>query len=214
MPFTLKPLPFPKDSLGPTMSADTLEHHHGKHHAAYVKKLNDLIAGTKFANLDLEAIIRATARAHGKERQIFNNAAQVWNHDCFWESIAPNGGGTPPDPVMKRISASFGSLETFRDRFVEASVEQFGSGWAWLVAKDGKLDIVTTHDADNPLTSGQTALWTCDLWEHAYYLDYQQERAKFVAAVIENIANWQFVGKRLVEADAQPTRAEARSTGS
>ena len=214
MAFELKPLPFPKESLGPTMSTSTLEHHHEKHHAAYVTKLNELIRGTKFEKSDLESIIRATARGGAKEKTIFNNAAQVWNHDFFWESIAPNGGGTPPDPVMKRLSASFGSLETFRDRFVEASVEQFGSGWAWLVAKDGKLDIVTTHDADNPLTSGQTALWTCDLWEHAYYLDYQQERAKFVTAVIDNIANWQFVGKRLVEADAQPSRPEARSTGS
>ncbi|MGH8236358.1 MAG: superoxide dismutase, partial [Steroidobacteraceae bacterium] len=153
---------------------------------------------------DLESIIRATARGQGKEQRIFDNAAQVWNHDFFWESIAPNGGGTPPDPVLKRLVASFGSLENFRDRFVEESVEHFGSGWAWLVAqhdKNGKLDIVTTHDADNPLTAGQHALWTCDLWEHAYYLDYQQERAKFVTAVIEHVANWQLVGKRLVEVD-------------
>jgi Fe-Mn family superoxide dismutase len=214
MAFELKPLPFPKESLGPTMSTSTLEHHHEKHHAGYVKKLNELIAGSKFEKAELESIIRATARGQGKEKKIFNNAAQVWNHDFFWESIAPNGGGTPPDPVLKRIVASFGSLETFRDRFVEASVEQFGSGWAWLVAKDGKLDIVTTHDADNPLTSSQHALWTCDLWEHAYYLDYQHERGQFVQAVIENVANWQFVGKRLVEADAQPSRTEARSTGS
>ena len=203
MAFELKPLPFPKESLGPTMSTSTLEHHHEKHHAGYVKKLNELIAGTKYASSDLESIIRATARGQAKEKKIFNNAAQVWNHDFFWDSIAPNGGGTPPDPVLKRIVASFGSLETFTERFVQASVDQFGSGWAWLVAKDGKLDIVTTHDADNPLTAGQHALWTCDLWEHAYYLDYQQERAAFVKAVIENVANWQFVGKRLVEVDKQ-----------
>ena len=201
MAFELKPLPFPKESLGPTMSTSTLEHHHEKHHAGYVKKLNELIAGSKFEKSDLESIIRATARGQAKEKKIFNNAAQVWNHDFFWESIAPNGGGTPPDPVLKSINASFGSQENFRDRFVEASVDHFGSGWAWLVAKGGKLEIVTTHDADNPLTSDQQALWTCDLWEHAYYLDYQHERAKFVQAVIENIANWQFVGKRLVEAN-------------
>src|SRR5687768_5564302 len=187
MAFELKPLPFPKDALGPTMSTSTLEHHHEKHHAGYVIKLNELIAGSKFEKSDLESIVRATARGQGKEKKIFNNAAQVWNHDFFWESIAPNGGGTPPDPVMKRIVASFGSLETFRNRFVEASVDHFGSGWAWLVATDGKLEIVTTHDADNPLTSGQHALWTCDLWEHAYYLDYQQERAAFVTAVIDSI---------------------------
>jgi len=207
MAFELKPLPFQKDSLGPTMSTSTVEHHHEKHHAGYVKKLNELLAGSKFEKSDLESIVRATARGQGdkagKEKKIFNNAAQVWNHDFFWESIAPNGGGTPPDPVLKRINAAFGSQENFRDRFVEASVEHFGSGWAWLVATDGKLEIVTTHDADIPLTSGQQALWTCDLWEHAYYLDYQHERAKFVQAVIEHVANWQFVGKRLVEADHQ-----------
>jgi Fe-Mn family superoxide dismutase len=205
MAFELKPLPFPKESLGPTMSASTLEHHHEKHHATYVKKLNELIAGTKYAGSDLESIVRATARGQGpdaKAQKIFNNAAQVWNHDFFWESLAPNGGGTPPEPVLKRIVASFGSPDNFRDRFVEASVDHFGSGWAWLVARrGGKLEIVTTHDADNPLTSDAHALWTCDLWEHAYYLDYQQERAKFVQAVIEKIANWQFVGKRLVELD-------------
>ena len=203
MAFELKPLPFPKESLGPTMSTSTLEHHHEKHHAGYVKKLNELIAGGKFEKSDLESIVRATARGKDNEQKIFNNAAQVWNHDFFWESIAPNGGGTLPDPVSKRINSAFGSQENFRDRFVEASVDHFGSGWAWLVLKDGKLEIVTTHDADNPLTSGQQALWTCDLWEHAYYLDYQHERAKFVQAVIENIANWQFVGKRLVEAERQ-----------
>jgi len=211
--FTLPPLPWAENALEPVISANTISFHYGKHHKTYVDNLNNLVKGTDYESAPLEKIINETAGKPDK-MAIFNNAAQVWNHDFFWESIAPNGGGTPPDPVMKRLSASFGSLETFRDRFVEASVEQFGSGWAWLVAKDGKLDIVTTHDADNPLTSGQTALWTCDLWEHAYYLDYQQERAKFVTAVIDNIANWQFVGKRLVEADAQPSRPEARSTGS
>jgi Fe-Mn family superoxide dismutase len=201
MAFTLNPLPFPKESLGPTMSARTLEHHHGKHHATYVKKLNELVAGSKFENTNLETIIRETARSEGKEKKIFNNAAQVWNHDFFWESIAPNGGGTPPEPVLKRLEASFGSLENFRDKFVQAAVDQFGSGWAWLVSRGGKLEIMTTHDADNPLTSNIHALWTCDVWEHAYYLDYQQERAAFVKAVVENVANWQFVGKRLAESD-------------
>jgi Fe-Mn family superoxide dismutase len=201
MAFTLKPLPFPKDSLGPTMSAQTLEHHHDKHHATYVKKLNELVAGTKFENSDLESVIRATAKSEGKDRKIFNNAAQVWNHDFFWESLAPNGGGTPPEPIAKRLESTFGSFDNFRDKFVEAAVNQFGSGWAWLVAKGGKLEILTTHDADNPLTSGAQALWTCDVWEHAYYLDYQQERAAFVKAVVTNAANWQFVSKRLVDSD-------------
>ncbi|HEY5809720.1 MAG TPA: superoxide dismutase [Povalibacter sp.] len=201
MPVTLKPLPFPKDSLAPTMSAQTLEHHHDKHHAAYVKKLNDLISGTVFEGQDLESIIRATSGAAGEERKIFNNAAQTWNHDFFWESLAPNGGGTPPEMVLKRIEAAFSSLENFRDRFVDAAVNQFGSGWTWLVVRQGKLEIVATHDADNPLTTDAHAVWTCDVWEHAYYLDYQQERANFVKAVIENAANWQFVSKRLVESD-------------
>lgn len=201
MPFELKPLPFAKDALGPTLSERTLEHHHGKHHAAYVKKLNELIAGSKLESADLETIIRKTARSQGKDRKIFNNAAQVWNHDFFWESLAPNGGGQPPEPLGKRITASFGSTENFRDQFIAAALDQFGSGWAWLVAKNGKLEIMTTHDADNPLTHDAHALWTCDVWEHAYYLDYQQDRAQFVKAVIENVANWQWVGKRLVEVD-------------
>lgn len=201
MAFTLNPLPFAKDSLGPTMSAQTLEHHHGKHHAAYVKKLNELVAGTKFESADLEEIIRATAADDAQQKKIFNNAAQTWNHNFFWESIAPNGGGVPPEPIMKRITATFSSLENFREKFIDAAVGQFGSGWAWLVADKGKLAITTTHDADNPLTSGAHALWTCDVWEHAYYLDYQQDRAKFVKAVIDNVANWQFVSKRLVESD-------------
>jgi superoxide dismutase, Fe-Mn family len=201
MPFTLKPLPFPKDSLGPTMSDRTLDFHHGKHHAAYVKTLNDLIEGTKHASSDLETIIKATAKGEGKEKKIFNNAAQVWNHDFFWESVAPNGGGTPPEPIQKRIDAAFGSFANFRDKFVEQAVAQFGSGWAWLVVKDGKLDIMTTSNADCPMTQGIHALWTCDVWEHAYYLDYQNERPRFVKTVIESIANWQFVSKRLTEAD-------------
>ena len=201
MPFTLNPLPFPKDSLGPTLSAQTLEFHHGKHHAAYVNKLNELIAGTPYETQSLEQIIRATAKARGQEKTIFNNAAQAWNHDFFWQSLAPNGGGAVPEPVSKRIAASFGSVETFREKFIDAAVDQFGSGWAWLVSRNGQLEIVTTHDADNPLTSEMEALWTCDVWEHAYYLDYQNERPRFVKAVIETIANWQHISKRLAEAD-------------
>ena len=201
MAFTLKPLPFAKDSLEPALSARTLEHHHDKHHAAYVKKLNELTAGTKWQDQDLEAIVRGTAGQRGEEGKIFNNAAQVWNHDFFWESLAPNGGGTPPETVLRRIEGSFSSLENFRDKFVEAAVGQFGSGWTWLVARGGKLEIVATHDADNPLMTGDHAIWTCDVWEHAYYLDYQQERARFVKSVIETLANWQFVSKRLVESD-------------
>jgi Fe-Mn family superoxide dismutase len=213
MPFTLMPLPFAKDSLGPTLSAATLEEHHGKHHAAYVKKLNDLIAGTKFVNADLETIVRTTMRGAGKQRHIFNNAAQVWNHDFLWESLAPNGGGTPPEPVLQRLQQAFGSFETFREKLIDAAVAEFGSGWIWLVSNQGKLEIRTTHDADNPLTSNMHALWTCDLWEHAYYLDYQHERAEYVAAVIDNVANWQWVSKRLTEETGQAPRFLATGGG-
>ena len=200
MAFTLKPLPFPKDSLAPTISAQTIDHHYGKHHATYVKKLNELVAGTSYENSDLETIIKATAKGEGKDKKIFNNATQVWNHDFFWESVAPNGGQTPPEPILKHLNSAFGSFENFRDKFVDAAINQFGSGWAWLVLKDGKFEITTTHDADTPLTSNTHALWTCDVWEHAYYLDHQQDRAGFVKKVIENIANWQFVGLRLAQA--------------
>ena len=199
MAFTLKPLPFPKDSLGPSMSARTLEHHHDKHHAAYVTKLNEFVAGTPMENQDLESIIKATVGKSGKDQKIFNNAAQTWNHDFFWDSIAPNGGGTPPEPILKRIQTTFSSFENFRDKFVEAAVGQFGSGWAWLVLKNDQLEITTTHDADTPVAHGVHALWPCDVWEHAYYLDYQHERARFVKTVVENLANWQFVSKRLSE---------------
>lgn len=200
MAFELKPLPYPKESLEPTMSARTLEYHHEKHHAGYVKKLNDLIAGTRLTTDDLESIVRATCRAQGEQRQIFNNAAQVWNHDFFWESLAPSGGGAPPEPLLKRLQAAFGSYESFCERLVDVAVGHFRSGWAWLVAREGRLEILATHDADNPLTSGGHPLWACDLWEHAYYLDYQHERAEFVRAVLQNLANWQFVGKQLSEA--------------
>lgn len=201
MAFQLPDLPFSKDALAPHMSAETLEFHHGKHHATYVKKLNEFVAGTPQESQDLETIIKATANKSGKERKIFNNAAQVWNHDFFWDSLAPNGGGTPPEPLRKRLEASFDSVENFRDKFVDAAINQFGSGWAWLVANNGKLEIATTHDADNPLITAGHALLTVDVWEHAYYLDHQQDRAGFVKAVLEKLANWQFVGKRLAEVE-------------
>ena len=195
MTFELKPLPFAKDSLSPTMSAQTLEHHHGRHHAAYVKKLNELTAGTAFASQDLPSIVRATAGAEGTDRKSFNNAAQVWNHDFFWDSIAPNGGGTPPENILKRIEAAFSSLENFRDRFVEAATGQFGSGWAWLVSSKGKLAIESTPNQDSPLMEGKTPLLGCDVWEHAYYLKYQNKRPDYIAAWW-NVVNWDEVAKR------------------
>ena len=201
MPFELMQLPYPKDALEPVMSARTLEFHHDKHHAAYVKTLNELIAGTPFANQDLESIIRATAKATDpKQRKIFNNAGQVWNHNFFWESVAPTGGGQPPEQIAKRLNDTFQSYENFRDRFVQVAVDQFGTGWAWLVLKDGRLDVMSTEDADVPFTRGIHPLCTIDVWEHAYYLDYQNERPRFVKAVIETHLNWQLVSKRLAEA--------------
>lgn len=200
MAFAPMPLPFPKDSLAPAMGAQTLEYHHDKHYAAYTRRLNELIAGTAHEHAELTAIVRATAGASGQEAKIFNNAAQTWNHEFFWQSLAPNGGGTPPEPVLTRLEGAFQSFETFVNAFVAASVEEFGSGWAWLVMPHGggTLRILTTHDADNPLAHGLVPLWTCDLWEHAYCLEYQHERARFVRAVIETVANWQNVGRLLV----------------
>jgi Fe-Mn family superoxide dismutase len=203
MPFELMPLPYAKDALEPVMSARTFEFHHGKHHAGYVKTLNELIAGTPYENQDLESIIRGSEKQRGsdpKQRKIFNNAAQVWNHNFFWESLSPTGGGRPPEQVAKRLNEAFQSYENFRDRFVQVAVDQFGTGWAWLVVKDGKLDLMSTDDAEVPFTSGFHPLCTIDVWEHAYYLDYQNERARYVKAVIETHLNWQLVSKRLAEA--------------
>jgi len=203
MSFELRPLPFDKAALEPVTSARTLDYHHGKHHAGYVSKLNSLIAGTDYDKLDLETIIRRTAgKSDKKEKQIFNNAAQVWNHDFFWDCLAPNGGGRAPEPLQPLLEKSFDSLSNFQAKFVEAAVAQFGSGWAWLVLNKGKLEIMTTGNAEVPFTSGAYPLFTCDVWEHAYYLDHQNDRAAFVKGVLETIANWQFIGKRLVEARA------------
>jgi Fe-Mn family superoxide dismutase len=203
MPFELRPLPFDKAALEPAMSARTLEFHHGKHHAGYVNKLNELIQGTDLANASLESVIQRTV---GKQeqgaQQIFNNAAQVWNHDFFWNSLAPNGGGEIPEPIRKQFEQAFGSVQNFRDRFLEAAVGRFGSGWAWLVLQNGKLAILSTANAEVPFTSGAHPLLTCDVWEHAYYLDYQNDRAAFVKAFLDTVANWQFVSKRLSETKA------------
>ena len=201
MAFELRPLPFDKHALEPAMSATTLDFHHGKHHAGYVKKLNELVKGTDLENATLENIIQ---RTNGKKEQqaIFNNAAQVWNHDFFWDSIAPNGGGEAPELIRKQLEQAFGSLDAFKDKFVEAAVARFGSGWAWLVSKNGKLEILTTGNAEVPFTSGAQPLFTCDVWEHAYYLDYQNDRANFVKTFLKSLVNWQFLSKRLTETKA------------
>ncbi len=185
---SLSELPFAKDALEPHISAETLEYHHGKHHASYVKKLNDKIEGTDFASMDLEDIIRK-APAGG----IFNNAAQVWNHTFYWNCLSPHGGGKPQGDLAAVIDRSFGSLDNFKDEFADAAFSNFGSGWTWLVKNsDGSIEIVNTDDAGNPLTEGKQPLLTCDVWEHAYYLDHRNSRPSYLEA-FWHIVNWAFV---------------------
>ena len=213
MEFTLPLLPYAANALEPHISQRTLEFHHGKHHDAYVKKLNELIEGKPYARLSLEDIILQAAPRR-EDRAIFNNAAQVWNHSFFWNCMQPSGGGEPRGEIAKRLGESFGASGGFRRKFIEAAVGQFGSGWAWLVLKNGKIDIVTTPDAFNPLVSGDAPLLTCDVWEHAYYLDYQNRRQAFVEAFLDHLVNWDFVSKQLIEAETRSAReAPARAVG-
>lgn len=198
MPFKLPPLPYDKKALEPHISAQTLEFHHGKHHQAYVNKLNELIAGSPLENKQLEEIIMETANDEAK-KPIFNNAAQVWNHTFFWYSLKPqNGGGKPSGELAKKIEADFGSYDKFREEFSNAAATQFGSGWAWLVAdKSGKLKIVKTGNAETPITKGDIPLTTLDVWEHAYYLDYQNRRPDFIKVFLDSLLNWEFAQENL-----------------
>ena len=194
MPFELMPLPYDKSALDPYMSAKTLEFHHDKHHKTYVDTLNKLIDGTPYAKAKLEDIIEHSSE-NEKEKTIFNNAGQVWNHNFFWQSMKPGGGGAPQGDLAKEIDKAFGSLDAFKTKFKEAAATQFGSGWAWLVMDNSKLDIVKTGNAVNPLIAAQKALITCDVWEHAYYLDYQNRRADMVQAFLDHLINWDFAAK-------------------
>jgi len=192
MAFELPKLPYAMDALKPHISAETLEFHHGKHHAAYVNNLNNLIKGTPNEGKSLEEIIRS-APAGG----LFNNAAQHFNHSFYWKSLAPNAGGEPKGPVADGIKKAFGSFEEFKKKFTEAATTHFGSGWAWLVRKaDGSLAIEATHDAGTPLTTGGKPILTCDVWEHAYYIDYRNARPKYVEA-FWNLVNWEFANENL-----------------
>jgi Fe-Mn family superoxide dismutase len=187
MEHKLPKLPFNEDALEPVISKETIEFHYGKHHQAYVDNLNKLIAGTEFEDMELEEIIMKSGGG------IFNNAAQVFNHTFYWNCLAPNGGGKPEGKLAEAIDEAFGSFEKFKELFSAKAVGTFGSGWAWLVKnQDGALEIVSTGNADNPLTKGQTPLLTCDVWEHAYYIDYRNARAKYVEA-FWNLLNWDFV---------------------
>ena len=191
MAFTLPELPYAKDALAPHISAETLGFHHGKHHQAYVTNLNNLTQGTPWAEKTLEAIIAAA------DGGIFNNAAQVWNHTFYWQGLKPGGGGEPTGPVAEAINGAFGSFASFKEQFTKAAATHFGSGWAWLVkGADGKLAIETTGNAGCPLRDGKTPLLTCDVWEHAYYVDYRNARPKYIEA-FWNLVNWDFVAKNL-----------------
>ena len=198
MAFELPPLPYPDTALDPFLSAEQMRFHHGKHHQAYVSTLNKLVKGSPLGSKSLEEIVRLTANEKDESRvQIFNNAAQHWNHSFFWHCMKPNGGGTPTGELSQRIDRDFGSLDKFKQMFQSAAVGQFGSGWAWLVADKNELKIVKTANAMNPLATGQRALLTCDVWEHAYYLDYQNRRLDFVKVFLDRIANWDFAASNL-----------------
>jgi Fe-Mn family superoxide dismutase len=196
MSFELPPLPYAQDALEPLMSARTLSFHYGKHHAGYVKKLNAAIEGTDNATKSLEEIIMSASGG------LFNNAAQVWNHTFFWNCLKPNGGGAPTGDLADAINRDFGSFDEFKKQFAAAAGGQFGSGWGWLVLDGGKLKVVSTGNADLPMKHGQTALFTVDVWEHAYYLDYQNARPDFINTILDKLANWDFVAKNLAEANS------------
>ena len=191
MEHKLPELPYARDALAPHISAETIDYHYGKHHQAYVDNLNKLIPGTEYENSSLEDIIK---KASGG---IFNNAAQIWNHTLYWNCLSPQGGGEPTGKLAEAINKAFGSFAAFKEQFTKAAVTQFGSGWAWLVKNaDGSLDIVATGNAGNPLQEGKTPLLTCDVWEHAYYIDYRNARPKYVEN-FWNLVNWDFVAGNL-----------------
>jgi Fe-Mn family superoxide dismutase len=192
----LPELPYAKDALAPVISANTLEFHYGKHHKAYVDNLGKLIAGTDLADADLETIIKKAGGDPAKAG-IFNNAAQVWNHSFYWKCLKGGGGGAPTGAVAAKIAVTFGSYEKFAEELKNAGVTQFGSGWAWLVLDGGMLRITRTANADTPIAHGQKPLLTLDVWEHAYYLDYQNRRPDYLAAVIEKLIHWDFVNANL-----------------
>ncbi len=191
MAIELPALPYAKDALQPHISAETIEYHYGKHHQTYVTNLNNLIKGTEHENAELEAIIRSASGG------LFNNAAQVWNHTFYWNCLKPNGGGEPSGKLADAINAAFGSFASFKEEFTKTAIGTFGSGWAWLVQRpDGTLGLVSTSNAATPLTGPDTPLMTCDVWEHAYYVDYRNARPKYVEA-FWNLVNWDFVAAQM-----------------
>jgi Fe-Mn family superoxide dismutase len=198
MAFTLPELPYASNALEPHISANTLSFHHGKHHNTYVVNLNKMVEGTPQAQQSLEEVILSSAKDASKAG-IFNNAAQVWNHTFYWHCLTPNGGGSPSGELAAAIVKAFGSYDAFKEQFKQAALTQFGSGWAWLVLDKGELKITKTANADTPMVHGQTALLTCDVWEHAYYIDYQNRRPDYVDTFLNNLVNWPFVAQNYAE---------------
>ena len=196
MAISLPELPYGKDALAPHISSNTLDFHYGKHHKAYVDNLNKLITSTDLAEKSLEEIIKITVKDSAKAG-IFNNAAQIWNHSFYWQCLKKSGGGSPTGAIAAKINAVWGSYDKFAEELKNAGITQFGSGWAWLVLDDGQLKITKTANADTPLAHGQKPLLTIDVWEHAYYLDYQNRRPDYLTAVIQNLINWDFVNANL-----------------
>lgn len=193
MAFTLPPLPYAKDALAPHITAETLDFHHGKHHNAYVVKLNELIAGKPEEGKSLEDIIKGSDIG----TPVFNNAAQVWNHTFYWSSMKPGGGGQPTGDLLAAINRDFGSFDKFKEEFTNAGITQFGSGWAWLVDEGGKLKVTKTPNADLPMKHGQKAILTMDVWEHAYYIDFRNARPKYIETFLASLVNWDFALENL-----------------
>ena len=196
-PFELPKLPYAEDALAPHVSAETLALHHGKHHKGYVDNLNRLVAGKPWAGQDLVAVIRATARDEAA-REVFDSAAQVWNHAFYWSSMKPGGGGAPGGALAERVQRDFGDVATLKARLAEAAQTQFGSGYAWLVQDGARLAVVKTSNAHTPLVDGKTPLLTIDVWEHAYYVDRRNRRAEYVAAFLDHLVDWDFAARNLV----------------
>ncbi len=205
-PFQLPPLPWAENALEPVISAKTISFHYGKHHAAYIKKLNELVAGTRYAQMPLERDIAETA-GHPDSQKILNQASQAWNHTFFWSCLRAGAGGKPSGDLADRIETELGGFDKFREDFLKAAVDCFGSGWAWLAERNGRLQVAAMPNAGTPIATGATPLLAIDVWEHAYYLDYQNERPKFVTAVIDKLFNWDFAAQQLKNAKAQPRKA-------
>ncbi|MEH2445436.1 MAG: superoxide dismutase [Nostoc sp.] len=200
MVFVQEPLPFDKNALEPYgMKAETFEYHYGKHHKAYVDNLNKLTEGTELADKSLEEVIKTSFKDSSKAG-IFNNAAQVWNHTFFWNSLKPAGGGAPTGEIAAKIDKDFGSFDKFKEEFSNSATTQFGSGWSWLIDDGGTLKVIKTPNAENPLAHGQKALLTLDVWEHAYYIDYKNARPAFIKNFLEQLVNWDFVAENLAKA--------------